>query len=180
MIERALDVFWRQGLVGTTMQDLADAASVQRGSLYNAYGGKDAIFALAFDRYADRFIATAMAALDCERPQDALTAFFAVAIANMTDGTPARGCLTTRTLVEATTVDAAVGEKATRLLERLEKLLLATFSRPGFGQVLRLPPAAAAEVTVVFTRGLAVMERAGRKLDELKMAARSFVDALAK
>ena len=44
MIATALDVFWRKGLHDATMQDLAAATGVQRGSLYNAYGDKEAIF----------------------------------------------------------------------------------------------------------------------------------------
>ena len=42
VIAVALDVFWRKGLHDATMQDLAAATGVQRGSLYNAYGDKEA------------------------------------------------------------------------------------------------------------------------------------------
>jgi hypothetical protein len=42
VIATALDVFWRKGLHDATMQDLAAATGVQRGSLYNAYGDKEA------------------------------------------------------------------------------------------------------------------------------------------
>ena len=52
VIAIALDVFWRKGLHDATMQDLATATGVQRGSLYNAYGDKEAIFLRAFDQYA--------------------------------------------------------------------------------------------------------------------------------
>ncbi|UQS88546.1 TetR/AcrR family transcriptional regulator [Pseudomonas chlororaphis subsp. piscium] len=53
-----LDVFWRKGWQSTSMADLAEAAEVQRGSLYHAYGGKEALFLLAFEAYATRFWAT--------------------------------------------------------------------------------------------------------------------------
>ena len=36
--------FWRKGLHDATMQDLAAATGVLRGSLYHAYGDKEAIF----------------------------------------------------------------------------------------------------------------------------------------
>src|ERR1700761_9117843 len=58
VIALALDVFWRKGLNDATMQDLAAATGVQRGSLYNAYGDKEAIFLRAFDRYAADFLAS--------------------------------------------------------------------------------------------------------------------------
>ena len=57
VIAIALDVFWRKGLHDATMQDLATATGVQRGSLYNAYGDKEAIFLRAFDQYAGQFLA---------------------------------------------------------------------------------------------------------------------------
>ena len=56
VIATALDVFWRKGLHDATMQDLAAATGVQRGSLYNAYGDKEAIFLRAFDRYTEQFL----------------------------------------------------------------------------------------------------------------------------
>ncbi|MGN8549728.1 TetR/AcrR family transcriptional regulator [Bradyrhizobium sp. 13971] len=63
MIATALDVFWRKGLHDATMQDLAAATGVQRGSLYNAYGDKEAIFLRAFDQYAAQFLDAAGSAL---------------------------------------------------------------------------------------------------------------------
>ena len=55
VIATALDVFWRKGLHDATMQDLAAATGVQRGSLYNAYGDKETIFLRAFDEYTEQF-----------------------------------------------------------------------------------------------------------------------------
>src|SRR4030081_15629 len=96
MIENALDVFWRKGLHDATMQDLADATGVQRGSLYNAYGDKEAIFLRAFDQYAEEFLKTAGNALAEGDAAARLQNFFDGIIVNMTSGTPPRGCLTTR------------------------------------------------------------------------------------
>src|SRR5262249_5729942 len=97
VIAIALDVFWRKGLHDATMQDLATATGVQRGSLYNAYGDKEAIFLRAFDQYAGQFLDTAGRALAQGDAAARLRNFLDVIIANMTSGSPARGCLTTRT-----------------------------------------------------------------------------------
>lgn len=53
-VERALEVFWKKGLTQTSMQDPAEATGVLRGSLYNAYGDKEALFLHAYGRYASR------------------------------------------------------------------------------------------------------------------------------
>src|SRR6516165_3617213 len=96
-LEKALDIFRRKGLAATTMQDLAEATGVQRGSLYNAYGHKDAIFLRVFAIYWQRFLAGATQALAASSPRDAIAAFLETAIANMCGEEEACGCLTTRT-----------------------------------------------------------------------------------
>src|SRR5579862_4069921 len=90
VIALALDVFWRKGLHDATMQDLAAATGVQRGSLYNAYGDKEAIFLRAFDRYAGQFLETAGRALAEGDAPARLKNFLDVVIVNMTGGSPPR------------------------------------------------------------------------------------------
>ena len=177
VIAIALDVFWRKGLHDATMQDLAAATGVQRGSLYNAYGDKEAIFLRAFDRYTEHFLETAGKALAQGDAAARLRNFFDVIIANMTGGSPPRGCLTTRTALDPAISKAAVRERVQSVLGRLEQVIAkAIRSAPG-----KLPMADAnrlARVVVTFTRGLAVMERAGYSRKQLKEAATTFVDAM--
>jgi TetR/AcrR family transcriptional repressor of nem operon len=177
VIAIALDVFWRKGLHDATMQDLASATGVQRGSLYNAYGDKEAIFLHAFDRYAEQFLGAAGKALADGDAGDRLRTFFDLIIVNMTSGSPARGCLTTRTALDAGISSAAVRQRVQGLLGRLEQLIgKAIGAAPG-----KMPARDAnrlARVVVTFTRGLAVMERAGYGRKQLKESAATFVDAL--
>src|SRR5947207_16026348 len=88
VIAIALDVFWRKGLGEATMQDLAAAAGVQRGSLYNAYGDKEAIFLRAFDAYAAQFLDNAGEALAGETAAARLRNFLDMIIMNMTGRSP--------------------------------------------------------------------------------------------
>jgi len=177
VIALALDVFWRKGLHDATMQDLAAATGVQRGSLYNAYGDKEAIFLQAFDRYSGEFLDAAGRALARGDAAAGLRNLFDMLIANMTGGTPARGCLTTRTALDAAISSAAVRQRVQGLLGRLEQLIAGAI-----GAMPNRPPAIdahrLARVVVTFTRGLAVMERAGYSRKQLKEAAATFVDAL--
>jgi AcrR family transcriptional regulator len=159
------------------MQDLAAATGVQRGSLYNAYGDKEAIFLRAFDQYARQFLETAGNALAQGDAAARLQNFFDLIIVNMTSGSPPRGCLTTRTALDAAISSKAVRQRVQGLLSRLDQLISkAISSAPN-----RLPAIDAnrlARVVVTFTRGLAVMERAGYDRKQLKEAAATFVDAL--
>ena len=178
VIALALDVFWRKGLHDATMQDLAAATGVQRGSLYNAYGDKEAIFLRAFDQYAQQFLDCAAKALAGGDAAARLRSFFDVIIVNMTSGSPSRGCLTTRTALDAGISSEDVRERVQRLLERLEQIVSAAIGladgKPAGVDANRL-----ARVVVTFTRGLAVMERAGYSRKQLRETAATFVDALA-
>jgi AcrR family transcriptional regulator len=182
VIATALDVFWRKGLHDATMQDIAAATGVQRGSLYNAYGDKEEIFLRAFDRYAEQFLEGAGKALADGDAAERLRNFLDVIIVNMTSGSPARGCLTTRTALDSTVSSAAVRDRVQDVLGRLEQLVAKAIAsaiasapgKPSSADAQRL-----ARVVVTFTRGLAVMERAGYSRKQLRDAAATFVDALA-
>ena len=177
VIALALDVFWRKGLNDATMQDLAEATGVQRGSLYNAYGDKEAIFLRAFDQYAREFLASVENLLAEGDVAERLTKFLDSAVVNMTGGSPPRGCLTTRTALNAGISSEAVRERVQDLLGRLEQAVSKAISAAPDGRPV--PEAnRLARVVVTFTRGLAVMERAGYSRKQLKESAATFIEAV--
>ena len=53
VLDAAMDVFWEKGYEATTTQDLCERTGLQRGSLYNAFVGKHAIYEAAIKRYAE-------------------------------------------------------------------------------------------------------------------------------
>ena len=178
MIATALDVFWRKGLHDATMQDLAVATGVQRGSLYNAYGDKEAIFQRAFDQYAGQLTEACSKALaEGDTIAARLRNFLDLLIVNMTTGSPPRGCLTTRTALDAAISSEAVRQRVQGMLTRLEQLVAqAIGSAPD--KRLAVKANRLARVVVTFTRGLAVMERAGYSRKQLRESAATFGDAL--
>jgi AcrR family transcriptional regulator len=178
VMETALDLFWSQGLAATSMPDLARATGVQRGSLYNAYGDREAIFLRAFDLYATRFLEAAKTSLQGGDAGQMLSRFFETAIANMTKGSPPRGCLTTKTATDGSVASDRVRQKLRELLDTLTSLVEAALKRPGIGQQLALEPAEAADVVVTFTRGLAVMERVNGDRKALLRSADALTRAL--
>ncbi|AUS78693.1 TetR/AcrR family transcriptional regulator [Actinoalloteichus sp. AHMU CJ021] len=52
-LDRALEVFWRQGYEGTALSDLTEAMGINRPSLYSAYGNKEELFRAVVLRYAE-------------------------------------------------------------------------------------------------------------------------------
>jgi AcrR family transcriptional regulator len=53
-LERAMEVFWRQGYEGTSLTDLTEALGITRPSLYAAFGNKEALFRRVLERYEAR------------------------------------------------------------------------------------------------------------------------------
>jgi AcrR family transcriptional regulator len=51
-LDRALELFWRKGYEGTSLEDLTEAMGINRPSLYAAFGSKEELFRQALDRYA--------------------------------------------------------------------------------------------------------------------------------
>lgn len=178
-----LEVFRAKGWQGSSMQDLAQASQVQRGSLYHAFGSKQALFLRAFDLYAQRFekklqTAWRASAADDEGSAAAvLQGFFDVALSNMC-GRPAHGCLTTRTAMELQMADGPIRQRLQQFLLGLQELLAQRLDSSELRGQLRLSPQATAQAVLTFTRGLAVMERIQRDRAQLQAQAQAFVQLL--
>ena len=52
-VDRAMEVFWRKGYEGTSLDDLTKAIGITRPSLYAAFGNKEALFRKSLDRYVE-------------------------------------------------------------------------------------------------------------------------------
>jgi len=178
LLEAALKTFWQNGFAATSMIEVAEATGVQRGSLYNAYGDKERLFLLAFERYASGFLDSVRQALSNPDPAVALTALFKGIIANMSEGAPSRGCLTTKTAIELPLAGKAIEARVKRLIEDLTALIRDALSTPAARRKLSCDPEIAADLAVTFTRGLAVMERAYRNPQHLEKMSQQFVRIL--
>ncbi|WP_050477053.1 TetR/AcrR family transcriptional regulator [Herbaspirillum rhizosphaerae] len=176
VLDKAMGLFWKKGYAETTMQELAAVTGVQRGSLYHAYQGKDALFLKVFDLYMDRFIASVVKTLDQQDVSEALTDFFEFVIDSMTAGEPTRGCLTSKTALSGEVIEEPIRQVLQKLIDRLEQALLERLSRPEDSTQLMTSPAEAARLITTFTRGLVVMERVyqsrARLLDTADMLVR--------
>jgi AcrR family transcriptional regulator len=176
-LRRALEVFWEKGIGPTTMQDLAQATGVQRGSLYNAYRTKEELFLKVYEQYKEKILAEARAALDKPSIDSALRSFFNWAIESMTMGTPPRGCLTTKNADMASTNEVIRG--ALRgFLDELEEVLRVRCAADDARGRLAVEPAEAARLVVTYSRGIVVMERIYQDPAGLRASANLLVQVL--
>jgi TetR/AcrR family transcriptional regulator, transcriptional repressor for nem operon len=177
----AFDQFWRKGVRGTSLSDIARDAGVQRGSLYNAFGSKESLFLCAYERYSGEYLSTVQKALAAGTLRQRLTAFFDLTIKNFRSGSPPRGCPTTRGLMEVASVEGeGLDEKARQafagLLARITGLVQEALSKGAErGEFNGVPEIAALHIVTV-TRGLAVLERAFDDEAQLRKIAAHAVD----
>ncbi|MBC6992613.1 TetR/AcrR family transcriptional regulator [Neolewinella lacunae] len=64
-LEKAIELFWRQGFHGTSIQDLVDHLGINRASLYATFGDKESLYRRALSHYRN---------INTERAQCFLTA----------------------------------------------------------------------------------------------------------
>lgn len=177
----AFDQFWRNGVRGTSLTDIARDAGVQRGSLYNAFGSKEALFLVAYRRYADAYLGSVAKALGAGSLRERLTAFFDLVITNFRAGSPPRGCPTTRGLMELAPggnegPDENAREAFAELVRRITALLEQALSVGARRGEFNGDPQAAALHIAAVTRGLAVLERAFDDETQLRKIAAHSVD----
>lgn len=130
--QRAVARFWRQGLAGTSVEELVADTGLNRFGLYGELGGKKGLFLKACEAYAEgsrkRLIDPLRNATD---PEAGLIEFFEALIKGQleTSGTSPQGCLLANTLAEDASEDgdirqlvhahfAELEEAFTQLLER--------------------------------------------------------------
>src|SRR5215469_3464343 len=81
VLDRALDAFWSSGYEATSLDDLAAATGLARGSIYAAFHDKEELYLRTLDRFAARTRKLFEdAAADADKLADALTKFFLKAI----------------------------------------------------------------------------------------------------
>jgi TetR/AcrR family transcriptional repressor of nem operon len=119
-VDQAMELFWRKGFTGTTPQDLVAELGIGKGSLYNTFVSKRALFDLALQRYVDMRVAGIVQTLD--GPGSA-TARLRAALQRLADADvtlTSRGCLAVNTAVELAGSDQVAADAVRRLFERVE------------------------------------------------------------
>ncbi|WP_374466264.1 TetR/AcrR family transcriptional regulator [Ferrovibrio sp.] len=179
----AFEQFWRKGVRGTSLSDIARDAGIQRGSLYNAFGSKEALFLCAYERYSGDYLDSVRKVLGSGALRKRLTAFFDMTITNFRSGSPPRGCPTTRGLMElASEQDGELDDRARQafadLITRITDLLEDALSQGAERGEFDGDPEAAALHIMTVTRGLAVLERAFGDETQLRDIAAHTVDLL--
>jgi TetR/AcrR family transcriptional repressor of nem operon len=100
-LDAAVDCFWRRGYEATSLRDLTAAMGLTAPSLYNAFGDKEELFALALERYLDRNTRGRLNRLEEKlAPKQAIARFFAEIVAHSVNDRQRKGCLLVNSALE--------------------------------------------------------------------------------
>lgn len=121
VLEKAMQVFWEKGFEPTSIADLIDGTGINRGSLYNAFGGKHQLFVkalLKYDRDVRQAFLAQLEALD--NPKEAIARLFDALVDQAVADAEQKGCFLINTASEIATHDEQVKEIVTSGLREFE------------------------------------------------------------
>jgi TetR/AcrR family transcriptional repressor of nem operon len=129
-LHEAMLLFWSQGYESTSVQDLVEALGIGRGSLYDTFGDKHALFLAALDRYSEQTFATLLPPLQSEgSARDALHQVFERVLDLATAPSHPPGCLMTNTLAELGLRDTDVAQRLLSNYRQLEDAIVGVLRR---------------------------------------------------
>jgi TetR/AcrR family transcriptional regulator, copper-responsive repressor len=130
-LARALDVFWKEGFAGTSLDDLSAATGMNRPSLYGAFGDKRELYIKSYQAYSERARARMGEVFTADLPlRDMLEKIYAVALDIYLSGKDvARGCFTVMTAASEAVFDPAIRELVTAGLSGTDRFFARIFRR---------------------------------------------------
>jgi AcrR family transcriptional regulator len=183
-LDRAIDVFWREGYDGASVAELTGAMSITATSLYAAFGSKRGLFERAFTRYLEVDMAYAVRALGRSRLSDVFRDYLFEAVDAMTrEGRP-HGCMSVQIGGSRTGLSAAGNEVREFVSGARAKGLERLIARIEEGRDAEhfdlggMTPLSVAEFLVSVSNGIAVRAADGAGRDELRSVVRVALRAL--
>jgi AcrR family transcriptional regulator len=178
-LDRALEVFWRQGYEGTALSDLTAAMGINRPSLYAAFGNKEELFGKVLDRYVDGPAAYAAAALNEPRARDVVERLVYGAIDLTTGPDTPRGCLNVRCVQACGPEAEPVRQEvvARRMADEAALRRRLEHAQSAGDLPADCDPGDLARFVMTLTDGIAVQAASGRSRDELRPVAETALRA---
>jgi TetR/AcrR family transcriptional regulator, transcriptional repressor for nem operon len=125
VVERAMEEFWTHGYAGTSPAQLAEAAGVGKGSLYNTFGSKRQLFGQALAHYGRKGAERAEEILS--RPgttRERIAAYLRETVDSDLAQPVRRGCLAVNTAAQLGGQDPEI----TRALRAIEERIVAVLA----------------------------------------------------
>ncbi len=108
-LRKAMLLFWQQGFVATSLDDLVQATGVSRYGFYSTFGDKHALFIKALEHYAATVITGMLGPLETPTAARAeIRAYFAALLSQAQSASAQSGCLIGNTAMELPHADGLI------------------------------------------------------------------------
>ena len=161
-LDKAMELFWCKGYSDTSIRDLVAHTGVAHAGLYGEFGGKEALFSAALQRYIDTVLARLI--LVVEAPSaglDDLKRFFERWNSEVRKGTFHEGCFLCNSAIEFGNEAGVVRQQVGLCLDRISSAFESVLLRARASGELRdgLDPAETAGFLLDTVLGAAVLLR---------------------
>ena len=180
-LDKATEVFWRRGYEATSMEDLTTSMGINRGSLYDTFGGKQELFLACMDRYCHGMVARRLTMLNQPGPAIETIRTFIQTMLELALSYPERkGCLIANTVMELGPREKEIGSRTAKAMCDLEEAFFKALSRAKEQGELRngKDPRSLARFLTTMMQGVIVMLKAGTPADALRDTARTGLSIL--
>jgi TetR/AcrR family transcriptional repressor of nem operon len=180
-VTSALNVFWKRGYGAATPAELLDAIGVGKGSFYNAFGSKHALFEQALRRYGDDRVAGLSRWFADPGPVgQRIKGYLERLAAPENEKTLRRGCFAANTAAELGRRDPVAKKIVRGTFERMESVLEATFVEGQKRGELdgSLDPKAVASLLLAAVIGITVLAKVDSSAARTKRIALAFAALL--
>lgn len=173
VLQNLLNLFWKKGYEGATLTDLEAATGLGRGSLYAAFGEKEAMYRAAFLSYESRVVDQTVAMLTGPGTiRERTIALLQAAIDPLARDDDRRGCFLCNTAADPGIGDPATRTAAARCFQKLQTALATALRDAAQPQ-----PEAQAGVILAGYTGLRVLVCTGYSVGALEAISASILDA---
>ncbi len=127
VLEKAIELFWKNGVNGCSINDLVEHTGVNRFSLYNEFENKQGILYASFDLYRERFCKSKFSILDKDGELIQILIEFFMSFLEDTEFVP--GCYIIHIGTELADSDALVKDNLKSYLNEIESLFSKLLTR---------------------------------------------------
>jgi TetR/AcrR family transcriptional repressor of nem operon len=180
-LSKAMDLFWRHGYAGTSMDMLTTTLGVQKPSIYAAFGNKHSLFLSALLHYGTDLVARVRHSLaSAESPRIGIERVVRFMMTTLYLKRAKNGCFATNSALELADHDPEVAKHVVTMLRELRAALEDAITQAQRqGQVTATTPARVlANYLITAIEGVRITEKASPPKTELDALADFVLRAL--
>lgn len=169
----ALELFWKFGFEGTSLNDLTAAMGINRPSLYGAFGNKVALFDLCIKTYVEQHLGFIDEAIEKPSLTETFEHMFQSQIELMTKGEANKGCFIVQGILNCAEEHIEVKQSLIDVRKTIEGKLRKRIQMAQMKKEIEsgISPAAFAKTVTTLYTGLSVQAVSGATKKELQEVA---------